>query len=161
MPGHVANAGKAVTDYGNHSANETCRPPMPESGSIMNYSTSPNERRTTAYSHGRDTGARPLSLDVLLPQQPTRHPADDISQSVSVSEIRGSAKVGQQLATGTCFVKNRPRHSTHERTSLLIRAQSTAQTDRRTCLQPLKTRYTSVPRVKKVSYIQNTLSINK
>jgi len=44
---------------------------------------------------------------------------------------------------------------------LLVRAQSTSVTDGQTDMSSAKTRYTSVPRAKKVSDIQNTLSINK
>ena len=45
--------------------------------------------------------------------------------------------------------------------SLLIWAQSTSVTDGHTDMPLAKTRCTSVLRVKKVTYIQNTLSINK
>jgi len=56
------------------------------------------------------------SLDALLPHQPTRHPADDVSQSVSETRSSAKVKVGQQLGHwATCLV-NRPRHSTHART---------------------------------------------
>ena len=44
---------------------------------------------------------------------------------------------------------------------LLVWAQSTTVTDGQTDMSSAKTRYTSVPRFKKISYIQNTLSINK
>jgi len=80
-------------DYGNHSANEPCQPPMPESCMMLCHHKSFNQpKRTTDCIQprptrvGRDTDAARHSAS-----QPTRHPADDASQSVcdsvSVSEI--------------------------------------------------------------------------